>query len=491
MKFFLTCLIAAFTFSSAPAFGLSSAAELEKMLGVKLTPAQRQKATEIFARPDFFVGMIAAFVDNELTEKQRDEIIGRQIRAMEKNFKVKFTKAQRERMLTRMKKPPQPGFEELLEVAELTPEQQKKLEQTMAPPVRCVADASPPAVDPTLASLAQQLTDKLAECEPRSAKDRREDIDALAEVIQRDLLKVDPEQVKLLSSFPDSPFNGSLDWHSAVHGHWALLTMARLTGDDDRRKFVTKRLTEEVLERERQYLRDNPRFERPYGRAWLLLLLRELERVPETDKEFLANFRREVFEDVLGYLEKIVPKSAEQVPENEFAHDGFFINAFLASLASPTGSPERARLEGLLQRVPAAFRENIQFVKTKPFDFVFPPALLASLDRLGEKKVPPYRPRHAPIGSMRQVPATKLQKQQRPPIKDDHWAGLLAISAWPYALESARGDALACNYYRARTEQFFAEKNEWTDDFGVSHWVPQMIWMGMWLEMGRGNRLHH
>jgi hypothetical protein len=71
-------------------------------------------------------------------------------------------------------------------------------------------------------------------------------------------------------------FHGCVDWHSAVHGHWALLTAARLAGDEGLRGFVLERLA--GIEAERKFVAADPAFEMPYGRAWFLRLATEAER---------------------------------------------------------------------------------------------------------------------------------------------------------------------------------------------------------------------
>ena len=71
-------------------------------------------------------------------------------------------------------------------------------------------------------------------------------------------------------------FHGCIDWHSAVHGHWALLTAARLSGDEALHAFVMERLAN--IEAERRFIAADPTFEMPYGRAWFLRLATEAER---------------------------------------------------------------------------------------------------------------------------------------------------------------------------------------------------------------------
>jgi Protein of unknown function (DUF2891) len=77
-------------------------------------------------------------------------------------------------------------------------------------------------------------------------------------------------------------FYGCFDWHSAVHGHWLLIRLARHFPDAPfaarMRTAVANDLTPTHIAAEVRYLeRDgNESFERPYGLAWLLQLAAEL-----------------------------------------------------------------------------------------------------------------------------------------------------------------------------------------------------------------------
>lgn len=81
-------------------------------------------------------------------------------------------------------------------------------------------------------------------------------------------------------------FYGCFDWHSAVHGHWTLVTLvSRFDALDGRDEIVSKLkqlLTKDNILREAAYFDDpnNRDFERPYGWAWLLKLD---EALAETD----------------------------------------------------------------------------------------------------------------------------------------------------------------------------------------------------------------
>lgn len=75
-------------------------------------------------------------------------------------------------------------------------------------------------------------------------------------------------------------FYGCFDWHSSVHGYWALVRQLRVFEAHPQRseiiETIERRLTEENVEREAEYFEENPAFEKPYGWAWLLRLAAEL-----------------------------------------------------------------------------------------------------------------------------------------------------------------------------------------------------------------------
>lgn len=89
-------------------------------------------------------------------------------------------------------------------------------------------------------------------------------------------------------------FYGCYDWHSAVHGHWLLARLARLYPQasfaGQAKAALAKNLTEAKLLQEAAYMAhpDRAGFERPYGHAWLLQLVAELE---EWDDEQARQWR--------------------------------------------------------------------------------------------------------------------------------------------------------------------------------------------------------
>jgi hypothetical protein len=84
-------------------------------------------------------------------------------------------------------------------------------------------------------------------------------------------------------------FYGSFDWHSAVHGHWALARLARLwpaaAFATRARAGLERSLASAHVVREVAYMSAPGRagFERPYGLAWLLQLCAELREWEDSD----------------------------------------------------------------------------------------------------------------------------------------------------------------------------------------------------------------
>ena len=91
-------------------------------------------------------------------------------------------------------------------------------------------------------------------------------------------------------------FYGCLDWHSSVHGHWLLARLARQYPQSQHaqpaREALAQSLTREHLLAETAYVSAKGRrsFERPYGIAWLLQLVTELEEWDDDEaKQWRAN----------------------------------------------------------------------------------------------------------------------------------------------------------------------------------------------------------
>lgn len=99
-------------------------------------------------------------------------------------------------------------------------------------------------------------------------------------------------------------FYGNFDWHSSVHGHWMLVRLLRLYPDNSRaeqiRTTLNSQLTAQKMKAEAEYFQNetNKSFERMYGWAWLLQLVREVHTWDDSDaKAWRQNLRP--LEDVI------------------------------------------------------------------------------------------------------------------------------------------------------------------------------------------------
>ena len=103
-------------------------------------------------------------------------------------------------------------------------------------------------------------------------------------------------------------FCGCVDWHSAVHGTWALTAYARMTGDRRYNQLLARVLDAAKIAREHQLVLDQPGFEMPYGRAWFLRLARE--HALQSGGGLLTAMADDVLQSLLARYERQKPDPA-------------------------------------------------------------------------------------------------------------------------------------------------------------------------------------
>ena len=110
-------------------------------------------------------------------------------------------------------------------------------------------------------------------------------------------------------------FYGCFDWHSSVHGHWALVSLLKrfpnLKKSEEIREELRESLSRENIMAEVEYFRNKQEgsFERTYGWAWLLKLAEEihtwedpLARELEGNLQPLTSLIEEKFKEFLPKL---------------------------------------------------------------------------------------------------------------------------------------------------------------------------------------------
>ncbi|WP_373488349.1 DUF2891 domain-containing protein, partial [Blastomonas sp.] len=109
-------------------------------------------------------------------------------------------------------------------------------------------------------------------------------------------------------------FYGCFDWHSSVHGHWLLVRILKTDPASPMKPAIITALnrsfTTENIAAELAYLDGEGRkgFERPYGTAWLLQLVAELD---ESDDPKLQGWR----ETLRPLEDKIVKETQDWLPK--------------------------------------------------------------------------------------------------------------------------------------------------------------------------------
>lgn len=130
-------------------------------------------------------------------------------------------------------------------------------------------------------------------------------------------------------------FYGCYDWHSAVHGHWMLIRLARTFPEGPFaarvRYAVGRNLTAENLKQEEEYLEGKGResFERPYGLAWLLLLAAELRAWNDPDAQRLSAALTPLAELVEQRVQHWLRKLSHPVRSGEHSQSAFSFGLML------------------------------------------------------------------------------------------------------------------------------------------------------------------
>ena len=298
--------------------------------------------------------------------------------------------------------------------------------------------------------------------------DRNRIIDELKRIIYADLVRVEPHCFTDVGA--GAIFTGSFDWHSSVHAHWALLSMARLTNDALLRGKLLSRLTPENLEAERTFLdsAENLEFEMPYGRAWLLLMLAELSKHKKNNDLLIDSFRQELEQQLTLWLEQ--NSISNEVILNGSYQPWLFI--FLLIQFSQPKPEILHRLEALRSKIENV-REAINTTQPEESGFLYLPAILYLIDQTKELREKDfcYRDDMTP------------QFNQDLTFKNCHQAGMNIVRLWPYALEQpVNGGG---SRFVKGLEIILSQPNQWKGSFElISHWVPQFIWLGLMLEQG-------
>jgi hypothetical protein len=268
-------------------------------------------------------------------------------------------------------------------------------------------------------------------------------------------------------------FHGCIDWHPAVHGHWALLRIARTTGRHaDKAEAVNRRMTAAGIAEEAALLRAHPRFEMPYGRAWFLLLAEEFERWATEQK--LADPQR-------------LRSMADEVATSLEDHFRPPVNANIGEYANPSWALLRLHAwhsfrqdqeaQGRIERLVASLRGLDQPADGFEADLQRP----EFFSRLGNFALLTVKARPAGLSGLLKVHG-RVDDALRPIEalpRSAHALGMNWSRAWAFkALAAAVPDAVDRQRFQAAYASHVAaawrhHAQKAGDKWAYDHWVPQ------------------
>ena len=263
-------------------------------------------------------------------------------------------------------------------------------------------------------------------------------------------------------------FHGCWDWHSAVHGIWATLALARLVGDPAFTAAADAQLTADAVAGELTRVEAGGPFgEVPYGYAWLLRLARERA---DAGRQDLLPHGRAAAARLDGWIDALSPAGIDTalgaddyvnlswalVHRLQWArHDGDAaraaeIEAFAADEVLPRSCRVRDDVDALGEFFPPCLHRVLALAAA------LPPAERAELQ-----------------AELQDGPPADLVPLVEP--APAHVAGLnfsRAFGLW--AAFEATGDSRWRDAYVEHVEAHMAQPAFWAEDYlAHSHWIPQ------------------
>ena len=278
---------------------------------------------------------------------------------------------------------------------------------------------------------------------------------ALAETIAVGLSQRDTDHVA---------FCGCVDWHSAVHGTWALTAYTRMTGDRRHEQLLAQVLDPGKIAREHQLILDQPAFEMPYGRAWFLRLAREHALL--TGSSLLTAMADDVQQSLLARFEDLPPDPAT----GSYQSDSWaLINMLQYARWRADGESER-RIAGWAIEpfaIPGALAdyapESGHFMGTATNRAWLVGEVLpqTAFDPWAEAFFAPGMPE----------PVTAPATWHHHGLNFSRCWGLWGVAQ---ATASSALQAACLTAYAAHFRSNFDDTSRWRDSYrGVAHWVPQ------------------
>nr|WP_321245460.1 DUF2891 domain-containing protein [uncultured Psychroserpens sp.] len=152
-------------------------------------------------------------------------------------------------------------------------------------------------------------------------------------------------------------FYGCFDWHSAVHGHWSLVSLLRqypnLENADEIKGMLLENLSEQHIKVEVAYFFEkyNATYERTYGWAWLLKLTEELHKWNDPISKELESNLQPLTDLIVEKYVDFIPKLNYPIRVGEHPNTAFGLS-FAYDYAKTLGNEQ---LQSLIEQRAKAF----------------------------------------------------------------------------------------------------------------------------------------
>jgi hypothetical protein len=351
-------------------------------------------------------------------------------------------------------------------------------------PGRRAAPPAPPAAPPLDDEGAARLAQLSLDCVAREYPNKP------GNVLERDEHARPPRELT-------PAFFGCYDWHSAVHGHFALARLARthpgMRNAAAARAALVRDLTAERLAVELAYLQAerNRTFERPYGWGWLLRLAAELGAWDDPDGRALAAALAPVVRHLAGRTREYLERLTVPVREGTHASTAF---ALVHMLDYARGAGDRELGAAIERRARDFYGRDVDcptHFEPSGEDFISP--CLAEAD-LMRRVLPPaelvrWLDGFLPAPDAARFAPLRAPTEVRDPkdLRIGHLIGLALSRAWAFEGLAA---ALPATDRRAAAYRDFARRHRTAaraqmdaSGYGGAHWLASFA---IYLETGVG-----
>jgi hypothetical protein len=292
-------------------------------------------------------------------------------------------------------------------------------------------------------------------------------------------------------------FFGCYDWHSAVHGHWALVRLLRthpgMANAAAVRDALRRHLTPARLQVELAYLQrgSNTTFERPYGWGWLLRLAAELRAWDDPDGRAASAALEPVARYLAGRVREYLARLTVPVREGTHASTAFAL-VHMLDYARAAGDAElAAAIAGRARDFYGRDVECPTHFEPSGEDFISPCLAEADLMRRVLPQAELVRwldallpavdaPRFAPLRAPTEVRDLK-------DLRIGHLIGLALQRAWAFeglaAALPPRDRRVAAFRALARRHRDVALAQMGASGYGGAHWLASFA---IYLETGVG-----